>query len=1176
MKKVFSVFLSLLISLSSISTFAAIEIDPNLTTIFYSDLNNFKDGDAITEPFGINNSHPIDGEFKNGQFVASRKDGSTTTGLTYLFFGKHKLDNYVFGFDIKFSGLTSNTGTGVYSVTPGTDPITFQDQHAEKIVSIEGSNGYDSTGKFVGSKTAWCFYKSGKSKSINFTVKKDGSSLVTGKNGKPAVFLGDAQLEQDNMYTLKVFVDNINKTYNAIIVDTNGTVLETGISGSVQDAFNTFHKLDNSIQAGVNDTATVTLDNLFVINTKTAIHLPTISEVTADGKIQFSAYLPDDLENPAVYINNTFVENLTLTPGVTTNYFITSALPSGTRFGEAIVEIRGTLNGSPISISDTTVISKKFEHNVISFETPDPNFAGTFGLRSCSNGGMLSIPADTPGVWALSGGVGQIDITSLNPTLSGIVDFSFDFKSAQKLEQIRLRMTANTSNGAAFRWEGGNDTYRYFSSGYPYLIGSKKIDYTPNEWNTLLVRADFYNHKYYAYINGTLAEEGSFTDIDGETNKVQDVRMILKAQSTDDLIYLDNFNFKEYNLVSEHKPTISATYYNATSLPYNNSPIPAAVLSGVVFETNIPFDSASITNETAKLVNWNGEKVNTSLSYHNGTFKMGYEGDTLPDGEYRLFISKNATLEGSKFGIDFEIPIEFESSSYLISPFYDSTVSGDVEISYYSADADKIVFAVDDETIASIENHETTDFIYSCTYSSKDLGTKFLDVYIHKDDDVRVMSSKFIYSKNIDSNFKANYFNLSTDVKPGSTTDLGVYLKDSDPTKGNVFQVTSKVGNGASDLSKSCVDFPISSSDSFRILATEFDIKVAENTYVNFEIGASLTGQPYATNSASYRTVYFRGSSEAKGSLFGKDGTILGTTKTFEPNKWYKVKQIIDYENLTVSYYIDNQLLITDVISDANIPSAVDYPDWREKITTTNKFRVLIFPIDRSKASEEGDNLPARITLDNQKRWIITSLPSASTVNESKDFIITEGTDKVSISLTKAFDNDIVNPFSSDLIKVFVNGKKFDADITVKDGANFTVAGLKDIKGSSKIEIHISDLAFFNGGIINKIIKIPVYVKNTNGLCIFPIIGDSSNVYVKYINGSDETDYNLFLSSYDKTSGKMISAKVPSVDFSNNTSGVYSCKIPQKSASPLFYRALLSKRGTITSVVPQFTYETVK
>lgn len=1202
MKKIVSILVALFMIATSLSAFAAIEVDPTSPSSLYfngfvgkadatgTSLNNANPTELSGTGISANKDHPIDFAFSGEKFTFTRPEGSAKSGLAYVNFGKAFTGNFTFGFDITIDNLTTTNEWGtIYSVTPGVQNTVHQDDTMEKINSGEwyinetDGQAYDvATDVKKASKTAWCFYKTyadgTKSPEIGFKAKQvevpeedeeleplaDGDAtepaapeFIKDANGKLAIFHGDVQLEQGKTYTYKVNVNTAEHTYSTIIVDNEGNV-SAGISGECQNAFTELYKLDTSIAGGTD--ASVTIDNIFVEN-YFGISIAPSWQANAEGTVTFAATLPVNLTDAEVYINDTFVEDITLTPGKI-DYIITSDLPEGTGYGKAVIEIRGKINDEDVKTTAVTDITSSFATgNERVIDTPDDSKSAK-GLRAFSSGGTISVPADDTGVWALTE-KGQIDVTNFTTPLKGIVEYSFDFKTATNLNQLRIRMTANIGNGAAFTWEkGSGDTYHHFLNGWASRkIGKLGVEYKLNEWNTFKIKNDFYAKKYYAYINGELCEEGTIYATAGVTDQVQDVRMLLNysgaPNASTSAVLLDNFKFVEYGTVTS-PATVSFGYNDGTSVDYADEALTSVELSKVEFKTGLPFDSASITDETAKVVNEDGDKVNDSISYSNGTFTATFGGAILPNGNYKLVIDKAVTLKGNAIGLNREIDFAVKSENSIIAPAANTTVAGKTSLSVYAPNADKVVLSVNDAEVAEFYATEAVNGIYSYEYTPSASGIQIFDAYIYEGGNIKLLTSNFNYLLEAQSMKQANNMNDKKGMAVAACA-TGEYVDGAGKDGSVAYKITSNVGddtkpqgNGSSDSNSSSFT---PGSNLYRKMVTEFDAKPGANTAVSVEIGYSLSGKTYNDDKAAYKTLYLRGSNPAT-AIFGSNGTILGTSKTFTADTWYTFKQEIDFDTLTCKWYVDGELLTNDDISGlVSGGNATSYPNWKKDIVITFKYKVAVTPIDKTlvPGTAEVAGVPATLMLDNFNRYSPTSLPAAKTVNGSDSYVIEEGTADAAVVLTRPYDNDSANAFDASLISVKVNGEAYAAaTVNVTDGANFTVSGLEGVKAGSKIEIAISKYAFFAGTTTDTDLVIPLYVADKNALCVFPFATDRDGAgnltaYAKYINGASSVDSYLILTQY--ANGKLANSKFITNLIEGGESGVIYGTLPNYSTS---------------------------
>lgn len=194
--------------------------------------------------------------------------------------------------------------------------------------------------------------------------------------------------------------------------------------------------------------------------------------------------------------------------------------------GEKTVTVTADYSGVEEVIEKTVVFTKMLKP-VKDFVLDTPILsASKLGFRA-AGANLSAYPAENPTMWQINGKI-EIDLTKLDPLHTGIVDFSYDFRTDEVIPDLRLRMTHNTSNGAAYKnlGPGENGTYYYYVKGNEAVFGANKIPYnvglTDDDWNHVLIRTDFINNKVYAYLNGVLAECSPIDDTGVEG--VADVR----------------------------------------------------------------------------------------------------------------------------------------------------------------------------------------------------------------------------------------------------------------------------------------------------------------------------------------------------------------------------------------------------------------------------------------------------------------------------------------------------------------------------------------------------------------------------------------------------------------------------------------------------------------------------
>lgn len=1094
MKRIISAIVAMLMVLSMIPAFAAVEVDPTSPSKIY--LNTFAEQENITgtsvgnsypagigsSNIGFNKDHPANFEFKDGQLIISHPAESTKSSLTYLHFTGSQdsgitEDKFAIGFDVKFSGITSNSSNGVLGITPGMSGYAFTDAQQAKINSGEWYIGADgkayetATDTFKTGKTAWLFYKDG-SKRPSFSTQKVDDELVLGENEKPAIFCGDAKLLQDKFYTFKMSVDQTTKTFSVVILD-GENIINTGIEGQIQNAFSNFYKIDMQFQATMNAEATVTFDNIFSEKLGLTVNAPAFFAPNADGTVEFNASIPANVTEPAVYINDTFVENITTVAGVT-DYIVTSELPADTKLGDVKIEIRGKVDGEDISASDISAYSRLYEKEV------EVTYDASKVTGTESDGTPYYGTSDTR-------------TASLSPAelTDGLYEIGAKIKRATSSINIRLRSnTYKTSSGsysaAGALFDGVTDPWKTWNVG---TLGISASDTT--NWHDLKLTIDYRENAF---------ENAQPYSIAVDDNTPFEGTFKMDPQSTiNGFIELGIYNvyFKEVyikEIVEVGSKDIIATYNNGLAKNYEDEALNSVDMANLTFTLNTVFDNA----DSMKFVDAYGNEVSgVTLSLNGTNVVITPDADfTLPTGSYKLVIDKTATFGSELLGANLEVPVEIEAPATIIAPSEGEAVSNEkVTITFYAEDAESIQVYVNDENIKNFDE-ASANGVYTFTYAPKAIGKQVIDVYKFTAEGIELASSSFNWVPSIKLNSKSSTIDAITDTTIDVSANFGS-SKSEDIGKDGSFavKIDTKLGSGNKFANLGTAGFQ-------RITVKEYDVKINNsNTYMYTELGVSLDG---TTNTApanypNYLDIPGTGGSKA---MF-KNGVIAGSTTTYEVGKWYSIKHIIDWENFKTYVYVDGALAVEFTMTAGTAVA--------NKATVANysKYRFNILPI----STEEGADIPS-VSFDNVKAYELSSVPVASVASE----IITAGTDSVDVTLDKAYDL-----LTASEIEIKANGAVLaGAEAAVSaDGKTITVSGLANAKPGSKIEVAVSPYSLYKNAEVSHSNIATIYVANAKNVCVFPIkykaaTGTDALIYSKYINGSGDTlNPYMIVTEYD-------------------------------------------------------------
>ena len=314
--------------------------------------------------------------------------------------------------------------------------------------------------------------------------------------------------------------------------------------------------------------------------------------------------------------------------------------------GDKTVKVTANYGGTT-EVIEKTVKFTKMGKIAKDFVLDTPVVASKLGFRAFDKG-VTAYPAENPTMWQVSG-KSQIDLTSaLDPMHTGIVDFSYDFKTDEVVPDLRLRMTYSTGKGSGYVIDGpgANGPYYFYAKGSEAVFGANKIPYnvglSDDDWNHVLIRSDFINNKVYAYINGVLAECSPFND--AGTEGIVDVRYCHFANSTA-TAYVDNFKIASWQPVDS---------WCLNEVNYDGEKI------------NLEFseDIGELTSENVKIfntINDEPEEISASsiTNVGNGVYTITPSKDFLYGQKYDICL-KNG-FKSAAGGVAFKEPAEDEN-----------------------------------------------------------------------------------------------------------------------------------------------------------------------------------------------------------------------------------------------------------------------------------------------------------------------------------------------------------------------------------------------------------------------------------------------------------------------------------------------------------------------------------
>lgn len=293
--------------------------------------------------------------------------------------------------------------------------------------------------------------------------------------------------------------------------------------------------------------------------------------------------------------------------------------------GEATVTVTAYYEGGDWDTVSQDVNVARVNKTVVTVDTPA--VGTTLGFRALSYSGSYggsgeALPADNPDYWAIKS-YAQIDVTpAINPPLTGIVSYSFDFKCDDLLNHIRVRMTANTSNGAAFIYGAGlidGDKHTYLiknSSGF----GSENVAYNLGEWNHVELVFDIPNRTYNGYINGILADSSEIDATVGTNDMIVDSRTLIRTATNDSYVYVDNFKFSGYETLESWK-------------------CERAVCDDEGIKISFSDEVEGLTKSSFKIVNAMGNEIAISaVNYADGEYVIKPATDLLYGGKYTVLL----------------------------------------------------------------------------------------------------------------------------------------------------------------------------------------------------------------------------------------------------------------------------------------------------------------------------------------------------------------------------------------------------------------------------------------------------------------------------------------------------------------------------------------------------------
>ncbi len=852
MKKVISVLVAALMLVASVPAFAA-STGVDAEYIFYSDMNlgNGKTLDKLdTESqqltdaivYAPNNTAETTttyGVIENEALVTglyNNEVGSLlyfTSGAMSSFKGYNNLS---WGFDFKLDGVTED----------------IPENQSIMDVTARAATPFAEAGGTSGASAGTCWY-TGMSFGVSATEERTAENL-------PVLKSGDVVITPGVVYTFISFMDFVNHSFETGIIDGDG-VYTTVKTGSLNAVLKDFGGFQYAHSAGATTAVKSTIDNVFVKETSSLgfVSGDTLS-VSDDGKVSFTAFIPEYATDAKLYVNNTFVEDIETEAGKD-KYEITATLPEGTAFGENVFELRAKHAGADISGTKTISLIKE----------------GKILLKTLEAGEIAMAEKKY----------------SANYT-GGLYEVTLDFKVG-KDASLNFRFLQDALNGSSGTNFSGSSTPNIGWN--PWRLNEDRfaaanIDTTAQNWNTASLLIDYRGNAilnscpYVLTINGVVVDKGTHKvkSLANSINGFVQVGVSGSAGTVGEAAAeakFKNIQLFEHKDISVNALEINTTNKEGKTTAYNDEAVVSYGLDKIEVKYN---KTITIADGGIKFVNSKGdvaEGATVSLSGDTATVKLD-EDTILPSDIYYIVVSKNAKVDGVTLGADIKTEIAVANRSAVLSPAKNEVISGEkVNLSAYVPNADKVLFYINDALVHEFETVSETG-IYTYAAELGETGVKYFDVYAYSGNDVSLRSSVFTYK---------NY---------------AKYNEWSSSTTGTV-----PVG-GQKDVGNSGVRY--AGRMAFEAVMTI--PKTGDN--IKVEIGGASTFG-YTWGNAS--TGWFSNIHDIS-PLFCADGKVAGTNYSYPVNEEFTLKYVCDPENDTFEMYINGNHVFTKK-STGNLAKAI-------------------------------------------------------------------------------------------------------------------------------------------------------------------------------------------------------------------------------------------------------------
>jgi len=655
-------------------------------------------------PWGEDGSGKDLYQYQQSQLYAIYKDFNSIKGY----------DELLYGFDIKIDGATH-----VRDVIYKTDNTTYN-PNSYTVFSV-GGRAASPRNTVDPSSTSGTYWYGGNN--LAFYLTRNDGEYVLDDNGMPYITIGSkTNMKQGEVYKVKVYLNYTTDKYTVSIADSQGNEEICVPNGTLLECLQDFGGVSFSQALNVTKETKVTIDNYFVDEAALKIDVPSSYEISADGKINYSVFVPQNCKNPTISINGTQVETISQVPGQNL-YSVTSTLPEGTAFGNAVIKLDALRNGAPVSTTANVELAK-FLRKPISYTGLNQTAAGT----------------DTDGVAYY--GTGDTRTKALNPTsnVDGLYEVGLKFKPNTGKTTLNLRLRSNnytapsgSVSGQGALFDSSTDPWKSWEvfSGVFANAGVSR-----ENWNTAKLVADYRGNAltgaqpYSMTING-VTHNGTFKMSPNATiNGFIEVGV--------NTVYFRDLYINE--LVNVTSDGVVLTYLDGTTAEFEDEALASVNLDKVTFKLSAAFAAA----DKVRFVDSKGNDVSNVTITVNGEEVIVSPSTILPTGDYKLVVDKTSAFNGEALGANFEVPVALSADNQSL--IEEGTVVTDkINLSAFASNATKVVFKVNDETVKIFAAPES-DGMYEYVYTPTVIGKNIFDAYIYTNEGVDIVSSQFIYA----------------------------------------------------------------------------------------------------------------------------------------------------------------------------------------------------------------------------------------------------------------------------------------------------------------------------------------------------------------------------------------------------------------------------------------------